>query len=415
MELSNYKRRREEIYQPLREEGIFTWDELYNEEYALATIREFPARFFAEMREATAALGKIFNKVAGVVQQGSDDLLQELGLPSETWRTIRVQVDPEIPTVMGRFDFAYTNQGLKMLEFNSDTPTSLVEAYYVNQKLCDYFGLENPNHGCEKHITHAFQKIVQTYQKLGFNTNSIYFSSLDWHIEDAGTTKYLMQQSGLDASFVPLSELAMNRKGVYVIDKNSREYLPIDVLFRLHPLEIMAKEKDKQGIPTGAHLLHLIANRKVAIINPPNAFISQTKALQALIWNLHEQGTFFTDEEHEIIDTFMLPTYLDNPFQGKKAFVRKPVFGREGGAVTLFDQTGKQITKDKNDQYWDQQMIYQELVELETVEIPTLKGMFTGKLLWGAWLMGGQPSAIVTRVDRNITGDMAYLLPIGQK
>lgn len=407
-----YQQRRQEIYQPLQEEGTFTWDAMYGEEYALATIKTFPESFFAEIREASYELGKIFSKVAQVVQQGSDELLKDLGLPSETWSTVRLRIDPVIPTIMGRFDFAYTSKGLKMLEFNSDTPSGVVEAYHVNQKVCEYFGLKNPNDACQRHIYTAFQQIIQQYQRLGFQTDQIYFASLGWHIEDAGTTKYVMKQSGLHSSFIPLSQLVISHDRLYAVNKEN-ERKPIDVLFRLHPLEIMANDKDKQGNPTGAYLLHLIANRKVAIINPPNAFIAQTKALQALIWNLHEQGGFFTQAEHEAVRTWMLPTYLDNPFQGKSAYVRKPFFGREGGAVTLYDQAGQPIDQDRNTNYWDQPMIYQELAELETIDVPTLKGVFTGKLLWGAFLIGGEASAILARVDRNITGDMSYLLPIG--
>ena len=412
--LKNYDKKRRELYAPLKEEGIFTWETMYNQEYALATIKEVTSSFLKEIREATLQLGKIFAKVAMIVQNGSTELLQDLGLPSETWSTIRLVVDRSIPTVVGRFDFANTPAGLKMLEFNSDTPSGVVEAYYVNEKVCQYFDFPDPNQGCRDHIRLAFDRIVQVYQKMGYPTDHIYFSSLGWHIEDRGTTKFLMKESGLQASFIPLKQLAIHKEGLFAFEKETNSYKPIHVLFRLHPMEIMAKEKDKQNQPIGAYLLHLIAKQKVAIINPPNAFISQTKALQALIWNLHKENhSFFTPEEHEVIETYMLPTYLENPFKGKKGYVRKPFFGREGGAVTLFDKDGQELDKDQNKQYWDQPMIYQELVELETVEVPTLKGMFQGKLLWGSFLMGGKPSAVLARIDRNITGDMSYLLPIG--
>lgn len=412
--LNNYRQNREAIYSPLKEEGIFTWETMYNQEYALATIIEVNDAFIREIREAAFQLGKIYAKVATIVQNGSDELLNELGLPSETWSAIRLVVDRSIPTVVGRFDFAKTPHGLKMLEFNSDTPSGVVEAYYVNEKVCQYFNYPDPNQGCREHIRSAFEDVIQIYQNGGYPTENIYFSSLGWHIEDRGTTKYLMKESGLPSTFVSLDQLAVHKDGLFVFEPATQSYQPVHVLFRLHPMEIMAKEKDKQNQPIGAYLLHLIAKQKLAIINPPNAFISQTKALQALIWNLHqEHHPFFRPEEHEVIETYMLPTYLDNPFKGKKGYVRKPFFGREGGAVTLFDKDGREMDKDQNDQYWDQPMIYQELVELETAEVPTLKGMFQGKLLWGVFLMGGKPSAVLARIDRNITGDMSYLVPIG--
>ena len=115
--------------------------------------------------------------------------------------------------------------------------------------------------------------------------------------------------------------------------------LPVDVLYRLHALEILAEDRDDDGYPTGAHALELIARRRVAVINPPGALLSQTKAMQALIWALHEAGEFFDPEEHRIIETYMLPTYLENRFRGIP-HVTKPIFGREGAGVTLYDASG---------------------------------------------------------------------------
>ena len=55
-------------------------------------------------------------------------------------------------TAIGRFDFAVTEQGIKMLEFNSDTPTGIVEAFYVNGHVCRYHGAVNPNEGMDRMI-----------------------------------------------------------------------------------------------------------------------------------------------------------------------------------------------------------------------------------------------------------------------
>jgi glutathionylspermidine synthase len=408
----SYQQRRNEIYLPIREEKIFTWDVMDGDEYALATIHTISSSFRQEISYATEQLGKIFARTAEVVSQGLNQLLRELGIPKETWKTIRIQIDPSIPTTVGRFDFANTPHGLKMLEFNSDTPTSIVESFYVNDKVCSYFGVENPNHNMEQHLRQAFTRIIQQYKRLGYKTDRIYFSALDWHIEDAGTTRYLLQQSGLLAKFAPLSSLVVHQNRLYVESGPQKTLWPVDILYRLYPLELLAETRDKDGYPTGPHILNLIANRKVGIINPPGAFISQTKGLQALIWGIHEQGVFFTEEEHEIIEKYMIPTYFDNPFHGIKPYVRKPIFGREGGAVSLFDKEGNLLAEDKAQLYWEQSMIYQEMVELEPITVETLKGEFSGRLLWGSFLIDGHASAIIARIDKEITGDNSYYLPV---
>ena len=407
----NYAQRREQLYGKLREEGVFTWDHMYGEEYALASLHKISAAFRQEIADATESLGQVFNKTVLVVQQGGDALFAELGFPEEAWPAMRLSVSTQVPTVVGRFDFAPTRDGLKMLELNSDTPTGIVEAFYVNGRACEFFGVRDPNEGMSAHISAAFQEMAGRYRELGYSTEQICFSALDWHEEDAGTTRYLLQQSGLQGAFVPLVDLRVCLDRLHAVQ--GEHLAPVDVLYRLHALEKLAEDRDEDGYPTGAHVLALIAKRKLAIINPPSGFVAQTKALQALIWNLHEAGEFFTAAEQETIARYMLPTYLENRFAGKAPYVSKPILGREGGGVTLHEAGGAEIDRDREAFYWEQPMIYQQLVELETVEVETLKGPYLGHLLWGSFLIGGRASAIVARVGGRITGNLSYYLPVG--
>ena len=407
----NYEQRREQLYGRLREEGVFTWDHMYGEEYALATLHRISAAFRREIAEATERLGRVFNKTVNVVQQGGDPLFAELGIPEEAWPAMRLSVSTRMATVIGRFDFAPTRDGLKMLELNSDTPTGIVEAFHVNGRVCEFYGVQDPNAGMLAQIGSSFQEIIRLYGELGYGTENLYFSALDWHDEDAGTTRFLLQHSGVPGTFVPLADLRVFEDRLHAVQ--GEQLVPVDVLYRLHALEKLAEDRDEDGYPTGAHVLELIAKRKLAIINPPSGFVAQTKAMQALIWNLHEAGEFFTAEEQETIGRYMLPTYLENRFAGKTPYVSKPIFGREGGGVTLHEADGAAMERDREEFYWEQPMIYQQLVDLETVEVETLKGPYRGHLLWGSFLIGGRASAIVARVGGRITGNLSYYLPVG--
>jgi glutathionylspermidine synthase len=308
----------------MREEGVFTWDRMYGEEYALADIHDITREFRQELTLATSRLAQIFTRVVPVLQQAEDSLLLELGVPQQALQAVRIAISQAPPTIIGRFDFAQTAEGLKMLE-----------------------------------------------------------------------------------------QLRVWKDRLYVRD--GQETQPVDVLYRLHALEKLAEEQDEDGYPTGAHVLQLIAEQKLAIMNPPSAFLIQTKALQALIWNLHEAGEFFTSEEHDIIDRHMLPTYFENRFAGVADYVTKPIFGREGGGVMLFDAQGSVVEKDQEEFYWDQPMIFQKRVELPAITVNTSNGAYDGRLLWGSFWIGGEASALVARVGGPITNNMSYYLPVGIK
>ncbi|HVJ49907.1 glutathionylspermidine synthase family protein [Desulfitobacterium sp.] len=411
MQRGNYPEVREQFYGSIRE--VFSWDWIDGNEYGLAVMHYITPEFRKEVAYATEELGKIYAKAVLMVQRSPDNLLEMLGIPREAFSAIRLPIMPEIPTLIGRFDFANTSQGIKMLEFNADTPTSVVEAFYANGKACEFFGAGDPNQGMERELTPAFQKIVKRYQELGYQTENIVFSSLDWHEEDRGTVHYLLKMSGLPGHFVPLEDLRVIEDELYALIEG--EYRKVDVWYRLHALEKLAEEKDEDEYPTGAHVLDLIARGKLAIINPPAAFIAQTKALQALIWGLHEAKGFYTDSEQEIIERYMLPTYMENPFLGQEAFVAKPIYGREGGAVSIFQVDGSVLEKDQDELYWEQPMIYQKFVEMEEVESMTVSGPYKGRLLWGSFLIGGKASALSARIGERITGNLSFFLPSGYR
>jgi glutathionylspermidine synthase len=407
---TEYMRRRENLYGPLRADGIFTWDSMYGDEYALASVLPIATDLCQQLRTAAERLGGVYARTAEILLNCDDELLAELGLPEAAWSAVRASLPSLLPTLIGRFDFAATPAGIKMLEFNAETPTDIVEAFYVNEKVCQFFDVINPNHDLEKKIAPAFERAILEYSRSGNAVARIVFSSVEWHDEDAGTTRYLLNQSGLAARFVPLSQLRVYDDRLQVWD--GQNHTPIDLMYRLHPLEKLAEEQDGDGYPTGRHVLEIVAGQKLALINPPAAMLAQSKATQALIWSLHEDGSFFTPTEHEAIADHMLPTYFENRFQGRCAYVTKPIYGREGGAVTVFGADGVAWARDEELNYWEQPVVYQQYVELPKHTVETLHGLYCGRIIYGTFLLDGSGSGIVCRVGSRITGNMAYYQPV---
>ncbi|HMM22245.1 MAG TPA: glutathionylspermidine synthase family protein [Selenomonadales bacterium] len=408
--MDDYARQREQLYQPLREEGVFNWDWMYGREYALAIPRPITPEAVGALREAADRLGKVYAKTVAAVQERGDELLAELGLPPAALAAVRRPVIADKATLIGRFDFARTASGWKMLEFNSDTPGGIVEAFYVNGKVCDFHGARNPNTGLESQLASGFRRMVDLYRNLGYRAEHIWFSALDWHDEDAGTARYLCRVSGLGGRFIPLKDLRVDGEGFYA--RTADGLRPVEIWYRLHPLGMLAEDQDEDGYPTGAQVLELLRRRKLAAINPPGALIAQSKALQALIWGLYEAGAFFAPEELAAIGEYMLPTYLENRFAGRCRYVVKPALGREGGGIAIFDKDGQLAERDQGEHYWDQLMVYQQYQELEPAEVQTLEGPFSGRLMWGAFLIDGRASAVLARAGGLITDDLAYFVPV---
>jgi len=56
---------------------------------------------------------------------------KELAIPDAAVPVIKQAWEDEPPAIYGRFDLAYDGEQLKLLEYNADTPTALLEASVV--------------------------------------------------------------------------------------------------------------------------------------------------------------------------------------------------------------------------------------------------------------------------------------------
>lgn len=379
------------------------WPDLYGEEYALYDCYSVTQQQVSSIRQATARAGNIFFKTAQLLRTVGDDTLLDMGYPPETLRFLRLRA-AGAETVIARFDFIEHGGSYKCIELNADTPTFIKELFVVNGLVCQHFARQNPNVGQEERLQQAVRASVAGGEHIVFTAHA-------GHVEDYYTACYLMQLVP-GAKFTALNQLQIVR-GVGLFDENG---VRIDVLYRqTFPIENMVRDEDAAGNPIGQWLLELVEQQLVTIINPPSAFLLQNKAVQAVIWGLHEaRHAFFTDEEHMWIAAHFLPTYLDEHVLRERgvSYVKKPVFGREGDTVAIFDAAGRQQQADPSTSYEHYLAVYQQYVPQPTARFQTEKGEQTGELLFGSFLINGEASALGLRVGGKITNNLSYYLPV---
>lgn len=387
------------------------WADLYDEEYALYDLYEVTEEEVEKIRLATECAGKIYFKTAHLLRNIPVEALLEMGYPEETLDFLRLKT-LEAESVVARFDFIPHNDGYKCIEMNADTPTFIKELFVVNDLICEAFGMENPNAKMEQLLKSTVRKSVA--QSIFSPGAHIVFTAHDENIEDYYTTLYLMQFVP-GAKFTPLHQLQI-QKGVGLFDEDGKR---IDLLYRpTFPIENLIQDEDDAGNQIGLWLVELVEQNLLTILNPPSAFLLQNKAVQAIIWGLHEErNAFFTLEEHEWIAEYFLPTYLDDsPFIEKGLrYVKKPVFGREGDTVEIYDAGGQLIKEDAQKSYHHYPKVYQQYIEQPKTTFQSEKGIQTGELLVGSFLISGMPAAIGLRVGGMITNNLSYYLPIGMK
>lgn len=411
---------RERVYSEIP----YFFPNLEEEEYALLDLHSKPKEHWQEIRHAAIQVGTIFAKIAPLLRTLDEASLLQLGFPQETLSYVKVKPIPQ-EYIIGRLDFVVKDSDIKLLEFNADTPTFIKETFHANSFLCNHFGVENPNEGSENLLHSEMRKAVAAcWNRLNKpGTPKIVFTSHADHIEDKWTTRYLQEQLGLPSEYVALNELkivtdSFNENGVSF---KAGLFTPsgerIDILYRqTYPIEHLVNDKDPESDENvGQALMHLVERDYLMILNPPSAFLLQSKAIQALIWGLHEEKKFFSDSEHDIIQRYFLPTYLEQDafIHKNQSYVKKPCFGREGDTVEIFNGLGEKTNEEPMKTYSDSLPVYQLYCPLPKTTITTTAGEKRVHLMVGCFLLNNHAGAIGIRAGGAITNNESYFLPVG--
>jgi glutathionylspermidine synthase len=391
------------------------WADMYGQEYALYKPLFIEPEDVDSVKKFGSRACHILFKTASLLQSQNleDDTLRLLGFPESLFPFLRFQT-PLPKTVIGRIDSIETSVGHKVMEFNSDTPTFIYECFKVNGLISKHFSGKDPNIGTEEELKRAVRSaILISYRSLKTpHSPNIVFTSHDDNIEDKHTVLYLKELSGFPSQYIPLDQLII-RKNEGLYDGAGKK---IDVLYRqTFPIESLIQDIDVvTNEEIGLQLTDLVIQNKLAIVNPPSAFLLQSKAVLAVIWGLHEgRSPYFTEEEHEWIAKYFLPTYLEPDLflKNKEKFVQKPVFGREGDTVRIFDEKGSLLDQDKHTSYKQYASVYQKYVPLPKMAFESQKGIIEGHRMTGTFIINGKPSAFGYRVGNRITDNLSYFLP----
>ena len=117
---SDWQKRVEKIgltYHTLAD-GTPYWDE--------SAYWEFSAREIDRLEAATNEIQRLALAAGDVIL--NQDRLAQMGIPAAAHAAIRAAWNAEPPALYGRLDLAYDGDTIKLLEYNADTPTGLVEA-----------------------------------------------------------------------------------------------------------------------------------------------------------------------------------------------------------------------------------------------------------------------------------------------
>jgi glutathionylspermidine synthase len=305
----------------------------------------------------------------------------------------------ELPSLYGRFDLRYDGSGpAKLLEYNADTPTSLVEAASPQ-----WFWMEDRFPGADQWNS-LHERLVDAWRKQSALLppgSPLYFahSSVDELGEDLMTVAYLKEtaeQAGLDTDWISMEEIGWDTLSGRFVDNQLRF---IRACFKLYPWEWLTSDAFAE------HVLATLDNGggtgSTLWIEPAWKMLLSNKALLAILWELHPGHPN------------LLPAYLDGPRElaATTGYVAKPLLGREGAGITVHEPGGGAGTGENTGAaagagvvLRDEPCCYQEFAPL-----PDFDG---NRVVLGAWVVGDEPAGLGIRESAGlITDEYARFLP----
>lgn len=302
----------------------------------------------------------------------SEDLFETFGIdePFREWLAASWETDER--TIYGRFDLAY-RPGVppKLLEYNADTPTALLEASVVQ-----WFWLQDVGVGRDQ-FNSIHERLIEAWNVLGKEVEGVvHFSALAEHVEDYTTANYLRDtamQGGLQTDYLAVEEIAWNPSFKSFVDPDENA---IATMFKLYPWEWMLDEEFGAFLPESS----------TRWLEPPWKMILSNKLIMALLWRMFPNSPY------------LLRTH-DEPFG--PTYVSKPMLGREGSNVEIVRDNAVAVSSEGE---YDGPRIYQELCEL-----PEFDGW---RPVVGSWMVNGHACGIGIREDSGpITGNTSRFVP----
>lgn len=281
----------------------------------------------------------------------------------------------ETPSVYGRMDFALTPEGPKLLEYNADTPTTLLETAVVQWHWLQEVlpGRDQFNSVWEALVAYWAWCRENSYL-LGERVHFAGGSELE-DIMTLATLQDTAREAGLLTEMLPIEGIGWD--GEKFVDLQER---PIRTIFKLYPWEWMLREEFARPL--------MRSLRETQWIEPIWKTLLSNKAILALLWELFPASPW------------LLPAYLDGP-RTMARWVKKPIFGREGANVTIFGAEGGAFQPGP---YGKEGFVWQAYAPL-----PDFEG---ARPVLGSWVVDAEPCGLgIRESDGPITGNLARFVP----
>ncbi|MGZ8436776.1 MAG: glutathionylspermidine synthase family protein [Candidatus Binatia bacterium] len=303
----------------------------------------------------------------------------ELAIPAAAVPFIKLAWEDEPPALYGRFDLAYDGEHLKLLEYNADTPTALVEAavaqwYWLQERFPDL-----------DQFNSIHEKLLAKWRELKpYLANPMHLTYLPppdvENSEDLMTVTYLMDLAGqadIESTLVKIDDIGWDAERNSFVDQADK---PIRSIFKLYPWEWLLRDRFAE---------HFFASYTLTQwVEPIWKLLLSNKGILPILWEL------FPHHANLLECYFTGPKHLTH-------YVKKPLLSREGANLSIHHNAAVETTSGP---YGEEGFIYQA-----TARIANFDGAYP---IIGSWMIDGVAAGIgIRESDTLVTNNLSSFVP----
>lgn len=275
---------------------------------------------------------------------------RELGIPHNAQKLVRYSAENEWDDfLLGRFDFAggFGDYPIKMLEFNADTCSLIPETAHVQRHLWVEMRRKQgkgPYDPLLVTLTRRFQTILRQHPDREPN---LLLSTLGY--EEDWLNVEVISEAAHNAGFqqvhkVDLESVIFDPENGAFIEIGPERFVHFGFWYKMIPWDFFAfEEPELMGI-----LTDLVLEDKLKVLNPAWTMMMQSKGILP----------FLTQDSPEVA-AILKASFSATDFPDGR-YAQKPIFGRTGENVALFDGEARAVAQNDGD-YGDQSRVYQDL------------------------------------------------------
>jgi trypanothione synthetase/amidase len=325
---------------------------------------------------------------------GDDQLLIKFGIPEVFWTRIRQSwADEQDFAVTGRFDLAFDEKQLKVLEYNADSAAALAECAVTQEEWADTVNLPSK-------FMSAFQLhpvLVRNWKNLEINTRVHLLIEDD--PEERLTALYMqtvINEAGIDSKLCITGTNDLQWKDSIIVDSDGQ---PLHIVWKLWMWETVFKDyieattdhdhtkaQEKPIDGERPRLCDILLNDRIRVIEPMWKVITSNKALLPVLCSMFPNQSLLLRTDWTLTDELK-----------KGPFVQKPIVGRCGRNVTLINASSDNVIEENEGNFADRDSIYQELFSLKNYD-----GYYP---IIGSWIVGRVFAGFCIREDKKLITD----------